>query len=113
MIRELDADCKDKKDKADKEEQKECLLQSLHTQLSTYLCLGKDEKIYNYEDPMARKLMQDSLQLRFSLVGGMFDSICKSQGGNSIASNLFGPFFGPYLVLFSVPFLKSLLVKGV
>jgi mediator of RNA polymerase II transcription subunit 12 len=78
-IRELDADCKDKKDKADREEQKECLLQSLHTQLSTYLCFTKDEKIYNYEDPMARKLMQDSLQLRFSLVGGMFDSIWRSQ----------------------------------
>ena len=88
-IRELDADCKDKKDKADKEEQKECLLQSLHTQLSTYLCFTKDQKIYNYEDPMARKLMQDSLQLRFSLVGGMFDSICKSQNSTLEWSVLF------------------------
>ena len=88
-IRELDADCKDKKDKAEKEEQKECLLQSLHTQLSTYLCFTKDQKIYNYEDPMARKLMQDSLQLRFSLVGGMFDSICKSQNSTLEWSVLF------------------------
>ena len=50
------------------------LLQSLHMQLSTYLCFT-NENIYNYEDPLARKLMLDSLRLRFSLVGGMFDSI--------------------------------------
>ncbi len=74
-LRELDADCKDKKDRADKEEQKEFLLQSLHTQLSTFLCFTRDEKIYNYADPLARKVMQDALQLRFSLVGGLFETI--------------------------------------
>ncbi|TRY73773.1 hypothetical protein TCAL_00950 [Tigriopus californicus] len=77
-IRELDADSKDKKDKSDKEEQKEHLLHALHGQLSTYLCFNKNEKIYQYDDPMSRKTMLDSLRLRFSLVGGMFDSICRN-----------------------------------
>ena len=60
-LKELDGDPKDKKDssnKPDREEQKENLLQSLHTQLSTFLCFNKDEKLYNYEDPTARKAMQ-------------------------------------------------------
>jgi hypothetical protein len=60
-LKELDGDPKDKKDnssKPDREEQKENLLQSLHTQLQTYLCFNKDEKVYNYEDPTARKAMQ-------------------------------------------------------
>ena len=65
--------------KNERDEQKENLLQSLHVQLSTFLCFTKDEKLYNYEDPTARKAMQDALQLRFSLVGGMFDTICRSQ----------------------------------
>ena len=65
--------------KTERDEQKENLLQSLHVQLSTFLCFTKDEKLYNYEDPTARKAMQDALQLRFSLVGGMFDAICRSQ----------------------------------
>eukprot|EP00095_Tigriopus_kingsejongensis_P004973 maker-scaffold96_size378025-snap-gene-2.33 protein:Tk04973 transcript:maker-scaffold96_size378025-snap-gene-2.33-mRNA-1 annotation:"mediator of rna polymerase ii transcription subunit 12" len=77
-IRELDADSKDKKDKSDKEEQKEHLLHALHGQLSTYLCFNKNEKIYRYDDPMSRKTMLESLRLRFSLVGGMFDTICKN-----------------------------------
>ena len=45
-------------------EHKENLIQSLHTQLSTFLCFNKDEKLYNYEDPNARKSMQDALILR-------------------------------------------------
>ena len=60
-LKELDGDSKDKKDsssKPDREEQKENLLQSLHTQLQTFLCFNKDEKLYNYEDPTARKAMQ-------------------------------------------------------
>jgi hypothetical protein len=60
-LKELDGDPKDKKDnssKPDREEQKENLLQSLHTQLQTFLCFNKDEKLYNYEDPTARKAMQ-------------------------------------------------------
>lgn len=32
----------------------------------------------NYEDGKGRALMQDSLQLRFSLVGGMFDTVQRS-----------------------------------
>jgi mediator of RNA polymerase II transcription subunit 12 len=40
------------------------------------LCLlYKQERLSNYEDPRGRALMQDALQLRFSLVGGMFDTI--------------------------------------
>ena len=49
--------------KTEREEQKENLLQSLHVQLSTFLCFTKDEKLYNYEDPAARKAMQDALQV--------------------------------------------------
>lgn len=29
----------------------------------------------NYDDPKVRELLLDALQLRFSLVGGMFDTI--------------------------------------
>ena len=59
----------------DREQVREQLLQSLHEQLSTFLCFTSEEKVYNYEDPTARKTMQDALQLRCSLLGGMFDSI--------------------------------------
>ena len=68
-LRELDSQDK----KQDREEQKETLIQSLHTQLSTYLFFTKDDKCY--ED---RKATQDALQLRFSLVGGVFDVICRN-----------------------------------
>ena len=63
---ELDLEsAKDPKRGADRtDEHKENLLHSLHMQLSTYLCFSKDEKLYNYEDPTARKAMQDALQLR-------------------------------------------------
>ena len=74
-LRELDSGT-DKK--TDKEEQKENLLQSLHSQLSTYLFFTKDDKFHNYEDCSARKTMQDALQLRFSLLGGVFDTICRN-----------------------------------
>jgi len=59
----------------DREHVREQLLQSLHEQLSNFLCFTPEEKVYNYEDPTSRKTMQDALQLRFSLLGGMFDSI--------------------------------------
>ena len=59
----------------EREHEKENLLQSLHNQLSTFLCFNSDEKLYNYEDFTARKTMQDALKLRFSLVGGLFESI--------------------------------------
>ena len=75
-LKELDSDNKSKQERG--EEHKENLLQCLHTQLSMFMCFNKDEKLYNYEDPTARKAMQDALQLRFSLVGGMFDTICRS-----------------------------------
>lgn len=29
----------------------------------------------NYDDPTSREMLLDALQLRFSLVGGMFDTI--------------------------------------
>jgi hypothetical protein len=65
-LKELDGDLKDKKEtmKPDREEQKENLVQSLHTQLSLFLCFSKEEKLYNYEDPTARKAMQDALQVK-------------------------------------------------
>jgi len=57
------------------DDQREGLLTSLHSQLNQFLMLSKDERLSNYEDPKGRALMQDALQLRFSLVGGMFDTI--------------------------------------
>lgn len=59
----------------ERETEKEHLLFSLHGQLSTFLCFDVKDKLYDYTDPCARKTMQDALQLRFSLVGGMFESI--------------------------------------
>ncbi|XP_055677088.1 mediator of RNA polymerase II transcription subunit 12 isoform X2 [Lutzomyia longipalpis] len=61
------------------DEQKEGLLTSLHTQLSQFLQSNKEmERIGGIEDPQGRESMLDALQLRFSLVGGMFDSIQKN-----------------------------------
>ncbi|GAB0086625.1 Mediator of RNA polymerase II transcription subunit 12 [Sergentomyia squamirostris] len=61
------------------DEQKEGLLTSLHSQLSQFLQSNKEmEKIGGIEDPQGRESMLDALQLRFSLVGGMFDSIQKN-----------------------------------
>ena len=85
-IKELDSDSKQKKERgADKED----LLQSIIIQISTYLCFSKDEKIYNYQDGNSRKLMQDSLRLRLSLVGGMFDTIYKNSSATMEWSTLF------------------------
>lgn len=33
------------------------------------------ERLSNFENPKSRNMMQDALQLRFSLLGGMFDTI--------------------------------------
>ena len=49
--------------KPHREEQKENLLISLYAQLQNFLCYTKDEPLYNYEDPTARKAMQDALQV--------------------------------------------------
>ena len=40
------------------QEVREQLLQSLHEQLSNFLCFTQEERVYNYEDPTARKTMQ-------------------------------------------------------
>ena len=63
----------------EREQEKEHLLQSLYNQLSMFLCFTNEEKLYNYEDPTARKTMQDALKLRFSLIGGLFESIIHTQ----------------------------------
>ena len=90
-LRELDSQDK----KQDREEQKETLIQSLHTQLSTYLFFTKDDKCY--ED---RKATQDALQLRFSLVGGVFDVICRDvasiTGWCTLLVQLIGKIFSHY-----------------
>lgn len=60
------------------DDQKEGLLQSLHSQLSQFL-LNKDiEFVGGIDDPTGKEEMLNALQLRFSLVGGMFDSIQKN-----------------------------------
>lgn len=52
------------------------LLTSLHTQLSSLFgSTNKEEKNIGSEDPKIREILQDALQLRFSLVGGVFDTI--------------------------------------
>lgn len=81
------------------DEQKEGLLSSLHTQLSQFLqsnnevifivCHPSIRGLFNVlsskldavggiEYPQGREQMLDALQLRFSLVGGMFDAIQKN-----------------------------------
>uniref|UniRef100_A0A8D9FIE5 Mediator of RNA polymerase II transcription subunit 12-like protein n=1 Tax=Cacopsylla melanoneura TaxID=428564 RepID=A0A8D9FIE5_9HEMI len=59
----------------EQDDQREGLLSSLHSQLSQFLTLNKDERLNNHETPRGRALIQDALLLRFSLVGGMFDTI--------------------------------------
>ncbi|GAB6019774.1 hypothetical protein CHUAL_001322 [Chamberlinius hualienensis] len=60
------------------DEQREGLLTSLSTQLGQFLHLSKDDKFLSPEDPKMKQAMQDALQLRLSLVGGMFDTITRS-----------------------------------
>ncbi|XP_034934643.1 mediator of RNA polymerase II transcription subunit 12 [Chelonus insularis] len=57
------------------DDQREGLLTSLHSQLSQFLNTSKEEKDIASEDPKTREVLQDALQLRFSLVGGVFDTI--------------------------------------
>ncbi|XP_050541697.1 mediator of RNA polymerase II transcription subunit 12 isoform X2 [Daktulosphaira vitifoliae] len=60
------------------DDQKENLLSSLHNQLSQYLILSKEERLGIQEGCANNKevnAIQNSLSLRFSLVGGMFDTI--------------------------------------
>ncbi|KOX75481.1 Mediator of RNA polymerase II transcription subunit 12 [Melipona quadrifasciata] len=57
------------------DDQREGLLMSLHSQLSQFLNISKEEKNFVTEDPKTREVLQDALQLRFSLVGGVFDTI--------------------------------------
>lgn len=61
------------------DDQKEDLLSSLHTQLTQFLqAIQKFDDVGGIKDPQGREQMLDALQLRFSLVGGMFDAIQKN-----------------------------------
>jgi len=60
------------------DDQKEGLLQSLHSQLSQFLQNKELEFVGGIDDPTGRGEMLNALQLRFALVGGMFDSIQKN-----------------------------------
>lgn len=60
------------------DDQKESLLQSLHSQLSQFLQNKELEFVGGIDDPTGKEEMLNALQLRFSLVGGMFDSIQKN-----------------------------------
>ena len=57
------------------EQEKENLLLQLHGQPYPFLCSDVKQKPNDYMDPRTRKMVQDGLQPRFSLVGGMFESI--------------------------------------
>ncbi|GFV97760.1 mediator of RNA polymerase II transcription subunit 12-like protein [Trichonephila clavipes] len=59
------------------DEQREGLLNSLHTQLSQSIYIAKDDR-HGLEEIKAKQAMQEALQLRLSLVGGMFDMIQRS-----------------------------------
>ncbi|XP_076370100.1 mediator complex subunit kohtalo isoform X2 [Tachypleus tridentatus] len=59
------------------DEQREGLLNSLFSQLSQCLHLAKEEK-YGAEDLKTKQALQEVLQLRLSLVGGMFDMVQRS-----------------------------------
>jgi len=52
------------------DEQREMFLSSLHSQLSHFIFLPKEDRLYQGEDVRARQAMLEALQLRFSLVGG-------------------------------------------
>ena len=60
------------------DEQREAFLSSLHSQLSQYVFLPKEDRLYQGEDVKSRLAMLESLQLRFSLVGGLFDSVLRN-----------------------------------
>lgn len=63
------------------DDQRENLLSSVHNQLSQYLVLSKEERLGIQEGCASNKEVdaaQDALALRFSLVGGMFDTIQRS-----------------------------------
>lgn len=64
------------------QDDKEGLLQSLHSQLSQFLQI-KDLEFGGIDDPTGREEMLNALQLRFSLVGGMFDSILKNSNATT------------------------------
>lgn len=71
------------------DEQREGLLQSLYSQLSQFLQNRDVETIGGIEDPLGFEKMLDALQLRYSLVGGLFDAIQKNSTSTSDWSILF------------------------
>lgn len=71
------------------DEQKEGLLQSLYTQLSQFVQNREIELVGGIEDPYGFEKMLDALQLRYSLVGGLFDSIQKNSTSTSDWAILF------------------------
>ncbi|XP_053693573.1 mediator of RNA polymerase II transcription subunit 12 [Sabethes cyaneus] len=71
------------------DEQKEGLLQSLYSQLSQFLQNRDLETVGGIEDPLGFEKMLDALQLRYSLVGGMFDAIQKNSTSTSDWAILF------------------------
>ena len=60
------------------EDQREAFLTSLYGQLAYYNSLAVEDRLYQGDDSRARRAMLEALQLRFSLVGGLFDSILRS-----------------------------------
>ncbi|XP_053952876.1 mediator of RNA polymerase II transcription subunit 12 [Anastrepha ludens] len=61
------------------DEYKESLLVSLYSQLSHCLqSFSEYDSLNEFNDPQEREEILDALQLRFSLVGGMFDTIQKN-----------------------------------
>ena len=60
------------------DDQREAFLSSLHGQMLNYIFIPKEERLYQGEDNKSRRQMLEALQLRFALVGGLFDAIIRS-----------------------------------
>jgi len=60
------------------DEQREGLLNSLHNQLDKFVVNAKEPDLGLPEDHHIKTMLEEALQLRLSLVGGMFDTIQRS-----------------------------------
>lgn len=57
---------------------------SLYKQLSEFCTANKEEKGIGNDDPKSREILQDALQLRFSLVGGVFDTFQRNTPATNV-----------------------------
>ena len=63
-------------------------------QLSTLPCFDLRKKLYDYTDPGPRRTLQDALQHKFGLVGGMFESITTATQSTVLGQLMLRSLFG-------------------